>query len=233
MRGTKLIDLRVMLKGECGINLDSGVATSEDTRYNLKLANMQKWLWSQHQWPFLYGHEDLGVSPNVRFYPIPTTISLDYPTTVEVEWDTFWFPVEYGIKGIQYETVNPELNQTLDPVSRWQNYNADIANPQIEIWPPPTTAQTLRFWGTKLLPPLVADTDKAILDDLLIVLFTGAELLARSKQRDAQALATRAEKLYLDLVGVNRPNMVFRLGGEEEPQRRIQKVIGIIGNTNH
>ena len=230
MRNDTLINLRLSLKGECGINLDSGVAMSEDKRYNVKLANMQQWLWSQHQWPFLYGHEDIAIVPGQRFYNFPTTISMDYPTTAEVEWDTIWTDVTYGIKGPQYEVVNPELNQTLDPVARWQNYSQT----QFEVWPPPTTAQKLRFWGTQNLTPLVADTDKALLDNLLIVLFTGAELLARSKQRDAQSLAGRAQKLFLELTGVNRPNMIFRLGGEEQPpSRRYQRVIGIVGNTNH
>lgn len=232
MRGNTLINLRLMLKGECGMNLSPGVATGEDTRFNSQLSTMQQWLWSQHQWPFLYGHDDIAITPLQRFYPLPPTISTDYPTQWEVKWNNLWYDVENGIKGEQYEEVDPDLGQTLDPVMRWQNYNTPQGAQQIEVWPMPATVQTLRVWGTRTCSTLSADQDVAVLDDLLIVLFTAAQIQAKAKQRDAQALAGRAEKLWLKLVGQNRPDMCFVLGGEHDIPRQTTRVVGIVGNPN-
>lgn len=230
-RNNTLLNLRLMLKAECGYNMDAGVAVGEDKRRNMKLANMQQFLWSQFQWPFLDTHADVAIVPNGRFYNFPAAVSFDYPTEAEVQWANIWYDVDYGIKGPQYSDVNPELGQTLDPIERWQNFSAT----QFEVWPMPGSAQTLRFWGTGSLGPLQADGDTAALDDLLIVLFTGAELLAKSKQQDSKALLARGTALFNRLKGANRPDKCFTLGGRDNnssvPDRR--RVVGIVGNLNH
>lgn len=229
-RNSTLLKLRTMLKAETGLNMDAGVAVGEDRRWNMKLENMQQFLWSQFQWPFLYTHADMPITANGRYYTFPATISFDYPTEAEIYWANVWTPVDYGIKGEQYTEVNPDLGETLDPVARWQNYSPT----QFEVWPMPSNGQILRFWGTGSLTPLQADADRALLDDLLIVLFTGAEMLAKSKQQDAKALLTRGTALFNRLKGANRPNMIFTLGGPgEQVNRRDQRVVGIVGNTNH
>ncbi len=231
MRGSTLLKIRTMLKAECGYNMDAGVATGEDKRFNMKLENMQQFLWSQYQWPFLYTHADVALVPNQRFYNFPAAVSFDYPTMAEVYWVNLWMDVDFGIKGPQYSDVNPDLNQTLDPVQRWQNYTLT----QFEVWPMPGTGQTLRFWGTGSLPPLQADVDVALLDDLLITYFTAAELLAKSKQQDAKSFLAKGTALFNRLKAADRPDMVFTLGGRDPDStaRRNQRIVGIVGNPNH
>lgn len=231
MRGNSLVNIRTMLKAECGFNMDALVAVGEDKRFNARLSNMQQWLWTQFQWPFLYTHVDVPIVPLQRYYNFPTAVSFDYPTEAEVNWSTLWLDVDYGIKGPQYQDVNPDLNQTLDPIQRWQNFSTT----QFEVWPLPGTAQTLRFWGTGTLSPLQADTDIASLDDLLIVYFTAADLLSKSKQLDARNALQKGTALFNRLKGANRPNQVFALGGRDPDStaRRNQRIVGIVGNPNH
>jgi hypothetical protein len=222
-----------MFKAEVGWNLQSGVAVAQDTEVNKLLAQMQQWLWSQYQFPFLYSHQDVAVSNGSRYYNYPALISLDYPTMVETKWGQLWYPVDYGISGTEYESVDPDRGETLDPVSRWQVYSAT----QFEVWPQPATAQTLRFWGTRLLAPLVAETDVCDLDDLLIVLFAAAEKLKRAKQPDWQDRQGRAIALFNRLKTANRPDTIFALSGKDDGSISYRfgrrRIITVVGNPNH
>lgn len=221
-----------MLKAELGYSLQSGVAVAQDTELNLLLSNMQKWIWAQYQWPFLYTHEDIAITATTRFYPQLSVVSLDYPTKAETKWGLLWYDVDYGISGEQYEQVDPDRQETLDPIFRWQLVTS-TSPPTIEVWPVPTSNQTLRFWGTKSLSALASDSDTADLDDLLIVLFTAAEKLSRMKLRDAEAKLNKAQALFHRLRGADRPLMQFPLSGGTEQRRRDQKVVSIVGNPNH
>lgn len=232
-RGTAFSVLLTMLKGECGYNMQSGVATAQDTELYQVLQNKQAWLWSQYKWPFLYTHKDVTLAANARYYNFPAGLSFDYPTEVEVKWGTLWFDVSYGIKGEEYEAVDPEVGQTLDPVSRWQNFSLT----QFEVWPMPSTVQTLRFWGTATLTTFVDGTTLADLDDLLIVLYAAADKLARAKQKDAPSKLDAANALFAKLKAANKPNAVFPLGGadlpDEYPRPGRQHIVGIASNPNH
>jgi hypothetical protein len=142
-----------------------------------------------------------------------------------------WYPVDYGIKGEQYEAVDPDMGEVQDPASRWQTYSPT----QFEIWPVPAGQQTLRFWGTGLATTMVVDSDPAVLDDLLIVLYAAAEKLARGKQADAQAKLQLGQALFRQLKCANLPNTVMTIGGGPESRRprREQRIVTVVGNPNH
>lgn len=232
-RGTTLATLRSMLKAECGYNMQTGVATAQDTELNQILNDMQQWLWSQYQWPFLFTHVDVALFGQTRYYTQPVGVSLDYPTETETYWSNLWYPVDYGIRGQEYEAINPDLGETQDPVQRWQIF----ASTQIEVWPVPAGVQTLRFWGYGTVTNMANDSATAAIDDNLIVFFTAAEKLARAKQGDAAAKLQKAQALFNKLKGANRMNTVFTFGGGPEPRKPFsqfpRKVVSIVGNPNH
>lgn len=231
--------LRSMLKAEVGHNLQSGVATAQDAELNQIISDIQQWCWSQHQWPFLYSHEDIGLIAGpgnaARFYNYPTTISIDYPTQVETKWGDYWYPVDYGIHGEQYEQSDPDRNQTLDPVQRWQVSSST----QFEVWPVPASVQTLRFWGTKNLAGFKTagsfdDTKTADLDDLMIVYYAAAEKLKRMKQADWQDKIQKATQLFNRLRSVNLPDSTFVMSQDDfDHGKKPRRVITAIGNPNH
>src|ERR1044071_6149514 len=102
-----------MLKAEIGGNLQTGVALAQDTELNQILADQQELLWSEHEWRFLYTHEDIPIVQGTRFYPLWSTVSFDLGfEKVEVKWGLDWIPVKEGISGEQYEQVDPDLGQT-------------------------------------------------------------------------------------------------------------------------
>jgi hypothetical protein len=69
-----------------------------------------------------------------------------------------------------------------DPIQNWRWSEEG----QFEIWPINVQGQSIRFTGQRALDPLAAGTDTADLDDLMLVLFVAADILARSKQADAK-----------------------------------------------
>lgn len=238
-RGTALSVLRSMLKAEIGHNLQTGVAAAQDTELNQLLADQQELLWSEHQWRFLYTHEDIAMVANTRYYTAWSTVSFDLGfSKVEVKWGRDWIPVAEGISGEQYERVDPDLNQTRDPVERWQ-YNT--ADGKIEVWPVPSTSQTLRFWGQKVLGGFKTagsfdDTKTADLDDLMIVLFAAAQKLKRMKQADWQDKLAQATKRLNTLRSVNLPDPVFVMSRDDfdrSTPRQSRRVVTAISNPNH
>ena len=93
-----------------------------------------------------------------------------------------------------------------------------------EVWPMPSTAQTIRFTGERQLQQLVNDTDTADIDDLLLVLQVAAGEAARRELADAPLLIGRAKQRFQQLQA-SQPNAssVFKVGASRMYQQRKQK----------
>lgn len=340
MRGTSLAQLVNMLKAEVGFNQAQGVAM--DTEFQTLLANKQKWLSSKWDWPFLQVRADVGVGPGARYVNVPN-LNWERPVQSEVQWSNIWQDVEYGITSEQFNYLDSDQGQQLDPVMRWTfagqlevappasaptlgigptgvlngaysyvvtyvnqfgettqgpvsatisgvainnkqialtnipiapqgvvegvaypevtarnlyrtvaggssyflvtsindnvttTYNDNIADANLgvappiysnaeatvmEIWPLPVSQQKLRFTGQRVLNPLVALTDTADLDDMLLVLYVAAELLQRRKSADA---GTKLQAAQAQLVAVRsnypRRYQTVNLGGCPEGEK--------------
>jgi len=61
----------------------------------------------------------------------------------------------------------------------------------IEVWPIPSTPQSLELAGTLPLTKMENDTDTCVIDDLLLVLATATQILARDGKGDAAAMGER------------------------------------------
>lgn len=209
-RGTALSDLVTMLKAEIGYSLTSGVATAEDARLKILLSTTQKWLAADFDWPFLKRTGDVLLAAGDRTGTLPTTLDYERPVMVSSQDQDIWVPVVYGISPQDFNAWNSDDDERSDPVRKIQ-YATDTT---FEVWPLPATESTVRFVGQKRLDELAADDDEAELDDLLLVLFTAAELLAGQKQADAEAKLVRAQKRLDTLkAAYPKPLQVFKLGG--------------------
>lgn len=191
--GQLLSSLRTKLKAE--IRDVQETNPTLDAQYNTLLSDKQIELASMWDWNFLKHDWDLTTTGGTRYYDIPTvetrglTVSIDFDREVVVNrlYNTKFYPVSYGIDIIDYNYLNGVSNPQ-DPVQKWQvvtNSN-ETANPnQIEVWPVPVTTQTLRFSGRRVLQTLASDSDKADLDDLLIVLGVASDILIMREQANA------------------------------------------------
>lgn len=211
-RGSTLSTLVSMLKAEIGYSLTAGVATAEDARLKVLLANTQKWLAQDFEWPFMKRTGDVALSAGDRTATLPTTLDPDRPYQVFSLDVNTWRPLTSGITPEDFTTWDSDADERTSPILKWQ-YSTDTT---FEVWPLPVADTTVRFTGAKKLATLTSDSDTADLDDLLIVLFTAAELLANQKQADASAKLARAQARYAQLkanYANTKTNAGFVLGG--------------------
>jgi hypothetical protein len=178
-----------------------------DSALNTLLSNMQKWLASEYDWPFLADRWDVGAGSGARFVSVPTTaqvagantqINFERPVTFEIKWNQTWQSLLYGIGSDEFNYVDSDANERQDPVQRWQL----AGEGKFEVWPLPNAGQTLRFTGQRALDALTADANVADLDDLLIVLFCAAELLANAGAKNAPIVLNKASQRLARLRGV-------------------------------
>lgn len=205
MRGTQLATLRQMLKAELGYNQDS---TTQDQELNLLLANKQKFLGGEFDWPFLQGRWDLEVVAGTRYIGLPLTqggptgqqsaINFERPVLYEVKYSLRWQEIHYSVDSEEYNFLDSDrAGMVMNPIQRWR-FATDSSEPsdadQIEVWPIPSITQATRFTGQRTIQDLIADTDVADLDDLLLVLMVAAEKLTRMKMPDAPLKTALAQE---------------------------------------
>jgi hypothetical protein len=221
-RGTALSTLVTMLKAEIGDY--SGTNTARDNALMQLLSNMQTQLALEYKWSFLIRRWDVQVPGGTQYVTFPTvdidgessTMNLDELKTVQVYWNTIYQEMEYGIGADQYNAMNPTLGNQSDPIQRWRersNVDESVDSSQFEVWPLPASTQTVRFEGERELKVLAVSTDVADLDDLLIVLAVAANQLARTKQADAQLMATRFNRRLKQLGQRSRTDTRTRVLG--------------------
>lgn len=92
---------------------------------------------------------------------------------------------------------------------------------QFEVWPIPSVETQILFTGSRQVFPLVNDTDQCDLDDLLIVLFCAAGVLASRKNAVAPLVLSAARDRF-NLLKAATPTRtpVFSLSGEKRDRVR-------------
>lgn len=240
-RQTLLPTLVRQLKACLGDSLTVG--TQSDSLYKQLLSDKQQWLVGEFDFPFLKCRWNKNVVAGDRYLTFPTTditgatvsLKLERPLKAYTFWTAVWMELEYGIDEIdEMNSLNPDTNlpnraqQPLDPIKRWQWSGADST--KFEIWPIPVTAQIVRFVGQRELAALSADTDKAELDDQLIVLSLAVDLLSKRKSADAQArLSEAAMRLrVLRASYATRSREVVLGGGRMQDSRQQRRAIPIV-----
>jgi hypothetical protein len=132
------------------------VNSAEDCRLAALLSQEQQWAADQWDWPTLDEWWDIALAPNQRYYAIPT--NADYGQQglpwnkrrtlwVNRKYSSTWEELEYGISEQEFNFIDSDIGQTNDPVLRW-DYNGTA---QIELWPIPASAYTVRFRGQRTL----------------------------------------------------------------------------------
>ncbi len=221
--GTTLANVLLMLKAELGYNLTAGVATADDQQLYRLVDNEQKRLASDYDWPRLDKYADVAAAATTRNLTLPTSIVFERPVRVERKFNTLWSDIKHGILDTDYNVVDSDLGRMMDPIQKWR-LNSDGTT--FEIWPIPSTDQTVRFHGQRPLSTLLAagvyDPTKTLdLDDLLVVLFVAANRLKRMKQADGDVMMARAQQ-RLQMLRASGPSITQRetiLGGGEASER--------------
>lgn len=230
-RNTSLGELIDDLRAEAGHSLQANLGTAMREVLIKILQRQQKRLWEEYDWPFLRVERDVLVQAGQRFYNIPSDMVLESIERVEFKWEDRWQTLEYGIGQAEYDQYDPERDIRSWPVYRYE----ESENDQIEIWPVPsqngdlaTNAGAIRFVGKRNLRPLVSESDRADLDDTLLVLYSAAEILAREKANDASLKLQMAERHLAKLRARTAKRTVFSLSGDAPRfQARGPKIVAV------
>ncbi len=144
----------------------------------------------------------------------------------------------FGINTDDYNIFNPDLNVTATPIMKWDQVNVNGVL-QIQIWPISNTQQTLEFSGLLPITQMVSDTDTCVIDDMALVLFTAAEILAKRQSGDAQAKLAKATS-YVASIRAGKPSRyeTFVISGDDwgrrsntDYKRPVVAVVGGSGDT--
>ena len=200
-RGTTLGELVTMLRDEMSYSDHPAHSISELSAMKRKLSQTQERLYKEHAWPFLRGAFDVSTAAGQRYYDLP--VDFDRVERVECKWNDVWRPLEYGIAGPQYNEQDSERDIRTDPPLAWYLHTESGSQvEQFELWPlPASNGLTIRFHGIRALPALISESDTAVLDDQLIVLFAAAEYLADTGGKGASLKLDKANKRYSKLRG--------------------------------
>lgn len=169
------------------------------------LQRIQETMWEDYDWPHLRIRREAPLQAGQRYYVSPEDIPIDRLERVDVFYNATWYRLADGITNDHYALYNSDLDERSWPVERWQWYEDE----QIEIWPIPTDNASegsdregiLRFTGIRRLRPLVADDDRADLDDRLLTLTAASETLAAQGAPDAQFKLQEAVNRRRHLIG--------------------------------
>lgn len=231
-RKTTLGQLINDVRAEAGHSLAPNLGASmRDVIINV-LQRQQRMLWEGYDWPFLRVVRHVPVQAGSRYYDFPEELSIERVESVEFKWGNQWTPVEYGIETCHLDVSDSDAGVRSWPIERWDEADGD----QLEVWPIPTNDGTtdgakdgcLRFTGIRKLSRLTEESDRADLDDTLLVLFSAAEILAREKANDAGLKLQRAERHLSTLKARNAKSGGFSMiGGHEVRRPRGPKIIAV------
>lgn len=223
-RGVQLQTLLADLRAEIGASTSTTAAPSYADNLKTLLRRTQETLYDEHAWDFLRVVKTISITPaGTRYFDPPAGLSVERVEEVTVLYGGVFEPVERGIGFEQYSIFDPYQDERAAPIVRWDlKYTG--SGEQIEIWPlPPDGSQTLYLQGIQDLSALTDDTDTAMLDDRLIILYAAAEELTRQESPDAAAklLAARERKdTLLARYASNRRTIQMGLGRQGQMRGR-------------
>ena len=202
-----------MLNVEAGEEMDETISPARVAINNQLLNNQQAFLDNQHS--FLRGKTvvTLAATVGTQYYDLPGGVDFDrLEDDVYTNVVNFRYRMNYGITQDDYNIYRSDQRVIGSPCFKWQLINTTKL--QIELWPIPSVAQTIYFTGLLPLVQMVADSDTCVIDDMALVLFTAAEVLARKGSQDTAAKGAKA-KAYLDNLRGSFPSRysVFNMAG--------------------
>ena len=220
-RNTSLVRLLDMYRAECGLSLNPAHNNQLRDHQVHHLQTVQEWLWNEFSWPWLRVERWILPQQGQRYYSYPDDLDIDRTGMIEVYFNRAYVPMQPGIDNVNYTAYNSELGVEQWPPQRWRIAEDNTGEPgQLEIWPIPnrttetrTSDGAIKITGYRKLRPLVKDTDRAELDDKLIVKFCAAEYLASKGSKNADRKQQEANALFAKLRGHQMPRKKFAMFG--------------------
>lgn len=223
-RKTTLVKLLDMLRVAARLSLNPAHNAQNRSSQVTMLQTEQERLWEDFDWPHLRVERQVPLQAGQRYYDTPDDINIDRIERIEIFTNGGWTKLMPGIDAEHYTAWNSDLDARSWPPRRWKLHEDE----DIELWPISDTDGDsltregyIKFTGIRNLSPLVADSDRADLDDTMLVGYVAAKMLAASGAKDAKLVLDGASSRYAKLRGRLTPRTSFRMFGiGEAPQPR-------------
>lgn len=228
MRGTTLNALIQKLRLELKIAESPALGKNTRGSHANALRSAQERLYSEWDWPFKNIWRDVALASGQRYYAPPEDLDLEGLRKVELFYSGQWYDLKRGIRTEDYNIFNSDLDERCDPVLAWDIFNDPDNGDMIEAFPiPASNGSKIRFTGIKKLSPLISDSDRADLDDELLVLTAAIDFVPRPDRDYARG---KAERRYFTLRQNMSNNETFINGGgvdptESRPRRRPPQIV--------
>jgi hypothetical protein len=192
-----LSTLRRNLRAEIGSSLNPQQGVAAQASLDLMLDRQQRELWDAYTWRHLRIFRDIALAKGQAIYSYPADLPFEQVLKVwfaasntAARWQTLLY-------GISPSMIPPSGPRSGTPYW-WDNVTSSAVptSPigQMTIMPTPSAdGMLMRLEGQAAIGPLVADTDKCMLDSDLITLFAAAEILATQKAEVAPMKLTKAQ----------------------------------------
>lgn len=219
--GTQLQVLVEMVRDETGMSSATSQGIDNLAKIKRFIRRTHIMLADSYEWEHLVltmGNAVLAIGGDQQFYTFPETLNTDRPFVVHLHLNGVWTRLEPGITPERYNEIDSYGTGRGDPLL-W-DWNGATG---IEVWPVPATAGgELHFTGTKKANALVAESDQADIDDILISLQVAAEILAGNNQEAAAKLKLSAANMRLSQVRASKStsDRIVISGGESPSPRK-------------
>lgn len=224
-RNKTLSALLTSYRGEARLSLNAAHNNQVRDTQIAHLARVQEWLYEDFAWPHRRIERQYPAAAGQRLYDFSADFDMERIEKIQFKSDGAWLPVKSGIGPEHYAASDSDLDEREAVIRRY----ALAENDQVEVWPISSvngTAATreayIKVIGIAKLPALVADGDRAVLDDRLIILFAAAETLGASGAKDANIKLNLANKRFASLKSAlmkSRTIKMFGVGQSEAPRR--------------
>lgn len=184
-------ELRSILLARVGMGGQGSSGGASQTLMDSFLSNGQAQLYRAQDWKHLIGYEDkdLGVDQN----------QLDYPTACARDRRVLRVETQYsGQWRLLREGISTEMWSTMDT----QSYPARFERfAQVLFYPKADQIYTVRFWYVADLGAFTQDSDRATLDDEMILLHAVTNAKAHYRHPDASLYQGQLSSLLSSLRG--------------------------------
>lgn len=229
-RGTQFSQLVYMLRAEVRRSVSSNVGVDDLPDLKQAINRQYAIMTVKHDWPFLEKYfATVPLATGQRYYQPPTGLVYDRIKAAAVYFSGVPQRLERGISFEDYALFDPDALAYSDPVLKFDIRTGSASQEQIEVWPVPSSnAQYLRFFGYVATPPLINDADLCWIDDMLVVLFAAADVLALDMSEPRVGLPPAAQlklavaKEYEALLVANAATHRAMIAiGQGRPQRGV------------
>lgn len=212
-----LEELRSIVSKRLGFGSAGASLGGNATLIDSLLQNAQFQIYWFQNWKKLTKYTDLtvGVGQTLIDYPLTANPERVLKLSVNIGTGTqSWHDLTEGIESWHYNTV------TLPSYPlRYERYE------QIELWPECDVVRTLRVWFIKALDPFTEPTDRATVDDELILLHATSSGKSHYRQPDAPSWASQLDAMLAKLRGTAFGNRRFHAPGKEDTDVQPRPVV--------